>query len=249
MPGNPLDGLMAPDLGAQWQNAIMSGMEFARQTKARSALAAYAQNPSMESAAGVIQHDPIMGLNLRRDEEARMAAEQRAQAQQAGAQREQAMKMAQLLDTVTDEQSYQQARQTAEYLNFDLSRVPPNFDPQWVDMQKRIVSSFLEDGDDSLPTLAQELQAVGVDLRTPEGQEAMRRTIEGKYAGTYVDGQGQVRQRPIFNQQKPSPPPEAIEALRKGVGTPEQFDEAFGQGAAARVMGGGASNGTGGFPR
>lgn len=31
-------------------------------------------------------------------------------------------------------------------------------------------------------------------------------------------------------------PPEAIEALRRGEGTPEQFDEAFGPGASQRVM-------------
>lgn len=43
-------------------------------------------------------------------------------------------------------------------------------------------------------------------------------------------------------------PQEAIAALRSGAGTPEQFDEIFGEGAAARVMGGGAGNGTGNFP-
>lgn len=42
-------------------------------------------------------------------------------------------------------------------------------------------------------------------------------------------------------------PQEAADALKRGEGTAEQFDAIFGQGAAARVMGGGASNGAGGF--
>lgn len=43
------------------------------------------------------------------------------------------------------------------------------------------------------------------------------------------------------------PPAEAIEALRAGQGTPEQFDEIFGPGAAARVMGGAGGNASGNF--
>lgn len=38
-----------------------------------------------------------------------------------------------------------------------------------------------------------------------------------------------------------SPPAEAVAALQRGEGTPEQFDEMFGQGAAARALGGSAS--------
>lgn len=42
-----------------------------------------------------------------------------------------------------------------------------------------------------------------------------------------------------INSQQPSSniPPEAIEALRRGEGSPAQFDETFGAGSAARVMG------------
>lgn len=42
-----------------------------------------------------------------------------------------------------------------------------------------------------------------------------------------------------LNSQQPSSdiPPDAIEALRRGEGTPAQFDEMFGPGSAARVMG------------
>lgn len=42
-------------------------------------------------------------------------------------------------------------------------------------------------------------------------------------------------------------PPEAIDDLRNGRGTPEQFDDIFGAGSAARVLGGGGGNATGGF--
>lgn len=43
-------------------------------------------------------------------------------------------------------------------------------------------------------------------------------------------------------------PQEAIDALRKGEGTKEQFDAIFGTGAADRILGGGGGNATGGFP-
>jgi hypothetical protein len=43
-------------------------------------------------------------------------------------------------------------------------------------------------------------------------------------------------------------PKEAADALRRGEGTREQFDSIFGPGAADRVLGGGAGNGTGNFP-
>jgi hypothetical protein len=46
-----------------------------------------------------------------------------------------------------------------------------------------------------------------------------------------------------------SPPPEAIAELQADPSAAAEFDEAFGAGAAARVLGGGgAGNGTGGFP-
>lgn len=44
-------------------------------------------------------------------------------------------------------------------------------------------------------------------------------------------------------------PPEAAAALRRGEGTPEQFDAIFGPGASARIMGGGAGDSAGGFPQ
>lgn len=50
------------------------------------------------------------------------------------------------------------------------------------------------------------------------------------------------------NQPASSPPPEAIAELKSNPSTAGHFDEVFGQGAAARYLGGGASNGTGGFP-
>lgn len=44
-------------------------------------------------------------------------------------------------------------------------------------------------------------------------------------------------------------PQEAINALLSGEGTPEQFDEYFGAGAAEMILGGGGGNAAGNFPR
>jgi hypothetical protein len=65
--------------------------------------------------------------------------------------------------------------------------------------------------------------------------------------GTLVDTRNPQALQ-TFGREQAGIPQEAIEALKRGEGTPEQFDQMFGQGAAARAMGGTASNSGGGFP-
>ncbi len=69
--------------------------------------------------------------------------------------------------------------------------------------------------------------------------------------GQFIGNRASMIVQP-YGQSAPAaqqPPAEAIAELRANPGTAVQFDEIFGPGASARILGGGASNGTGGFPR
>lgn len=61
-------------------------------------------------------------------------AEQRAAQYKAAV--EQVGQTAQLLNGVTDEASYQRARAVAQQQGLDVSKVPPQYDPQWVQTMK-----------------------------------------------------------------------------------------------------------------
>jgi hypothetical protein len=130
------DGLLwdllakAPDPGQAFGQGFQGGQNTA-------ALNAYAQNPtSPESLAGLMRIDPQLGMraqefNDRRQDRAKQ--ERLAELQQ---NREQVGVMGNLLNTVKDEATYQQARQAAQGLGMDLSEVPPSFDPGWVGQAK-----------------------------------------------------------------------------------------------------------------
>jgi hypothetical protein len=109
-----------------------------------------------------------------------------------------------------------------------------------------------------LTTAEKQLIAAGIDPKSSEGQRILRNVaasggiiaVSGPKGTTYVQA-GDVAG---INGSSPPPPasttsiPAEAEAdLRAGRGTPAQFDRIFGEGAAARVLGGGSGNATGGF--
>lgn len=97
------------------------------------------------------------------------------------------------------------------------------------------------------------IQAAGIDLRSPEAQRILADvavkegiiTVTGPAGTTYIRASdlGGAGQRPAAQ----TIPQAAIDDLRSGVGTPEQFDSIFGKGKAAQYLGGGSGNTTGGF--
>lgn len=98
------------------------------------------------------------------------------------------------------------------------------------------------------------LRAAGIDPASADGQRILRNvassqgviSVTGPAGTTYVQaadvvlGGGGQRQGPAI-------PQEAIDALRSGKGTVEQFESVFGKGTARQYLGGGSGNATGGF--
>ena len=94
------------------------------------------------------------------------------------------------------------------------------------------------------------IQAAGIPLGSPQAQRILRNvaaeqgviTVTGPAGTTYIQASDLMAgggNTPI--------PQAAIDDLRSGVGTPEQFDSIFGKGKAAQYLGGGSGNTTGGF--
>lgn len=99
------------------------------------------------------------------------------------------------------------------------------------------------------------LRAAGIDPASPDGQRILRNvassqgviSVTGPAGTTYVQAADVV----LGGGGKPPAaqtiPQEAIDALRAGKGTVEQFESVFGKGTAAQYLGGGSGNATGGF--
>lgn len=100
------------------------------------------------------------------------------------------------------------------------------------------------------------IQATGTPLDSPEAQRILRNvaasqgviTVTGPAGTTYIQASDLVfggGQRPAAQ----TIPQQAIDDLRSGKGTVNQFEGIFGKGTAAQYVGGGSGNTTGGFRR
>ncbi len=140
----------------------------------------------------------------------------------------------------------------------------PDLTDQGLDGYIRYGHSVLEGTDpQDEPSVIRTLRAIGVDPQSAQGQDIVTRSLAApRYLpngdGSFtVAGGGGMPPGPspaapaVPGQRAPQaagPPAEAVQALRSGQGTPAQFDEIFGTGAAARVMGGAPSQGGATFP-
>lgn len=156
-----------------------------------------------------------------------------------------------LLTHATDETTYQQAKAAAERYGIDVSQAPPNFDPAWVQQQHQLVQAVQDPAKrDALSTAGKVAADMGLQPGTPEYTQAVHDIWVAGESKPYTGGRGETR---LFIPKvggvgqaaaPQEPPSEAIAELRQDPAAAAEFDEAFGAGAAARVLGQG-----GGGPR
>jgi hypothetical protein len=135
-------------------------------------------------------------IALRERQEDRLAQQQQneqAKAQQ-GERRANMGDVAKLFDGVTPE-NYGQRVALAQQMGVDVSGVPQQFDPAWIQQQQNVLRFFNDQGEQGISGIARELVDAGFQPGTDEFNQAMRGVIQNKYASEYVDEAGNTRRR------------------------------------------------------
>lgn len=265
---NPLAQLQPVDLAGTTQNALLRGLQVGDAMRQR-------KQQEMQSQAMDNAYRGAMSGNanaftelanvpgMAKDAYGMQQAQRTAQTQQADADRMRLGKVADLLDNSTDEPSYQRNLAVARQLGLPVDSAPANFDPEFIQTQSAIAKAVLNN-DPELPLIAQEAIAAGLQPGTPQFQAEIGRILKSKYSTSttvsYQPGRGAVAYDRASGGITPlivpggrasgavgGIPAEAIADLRSNPASAAQFDEIFGQGAAAQALGGGGSNVTSGF--
>lgn len=187
----------------------------------------------------IARHNPQLFMQLQQRQAQAEEATRKRQQEQVAAQRTRLTETAKLFEGVTPE-NYGQRLAVAQQLGIDTSGAPQTYDSTWVQQNAQIMR-FAADNPDKLPMIAQEFQAAGIDLNTPQGKQALLNAIAGKYGTDYADESGNIRRRAAFDPKsfaQPNIPDGAIAELKANPATAAQFDEIFGPGASSRVLGG-----------
>lgn len=252
-----------------FQLGVRLGDRVATTDRARSldnALASYAKDPNQQNLSMVIDRDPRMGMQLQAQQQ-KSAAEQRrreliplaakgdenALLELWGADPDVAMKL--------DDHSKKKAVDGIKYISgaaFQIVQLPPEQRPAAWD-------AYIDQAVGQYPGLAQykgkySPEALNSIVSQAGQMPEFQKFQQPRYVPLGEQGAiGLQYGRPIpggptvnpATQQKapaaPPPPKEAIEDLRRNPKSAAQFDEIFGQGAAAKALGGASSNASGGF--
>ncbi len=124
--------------------------------------------------------DMLRQRGERRDQMNALAQRQAAADQRAAQEQKRADLpfVGRLLNSVTDENSYQQARGIAQQYGIDLSNAPQNFDPNWIEQQKLTIQSLADPKkQEALTNIAKELVDAGYQYGSPDFNTMLRQRI------------------------------------------------------------------------
>lgn len=117
--------------------------------------------------ATIARYKPELIPQIQKQQQDAEAKRFELQTKQREAIRTGAVETAKLLEPVTDEASYQQARQVAARLGMNVSNIPPNYDPAWVQEQK-LITRFMAEKPEALSTFGKIAADEGKQPGTPE---------------------------------------------------------------------------------
>lgn len=136
-------------------------------------------------------------------------------------------KVGQLLDGVSDEATYQQTLSMAQQNGIDISRVPKNYDPQWVEGQKSFIKKLQDPkAQEALSTAGKIAVDMGFKPGTPEHAQKTIEVWQASEAKPYVVG-GETRlYRPSLSGGGASSAPKIIPTRPAGKTDADLFREA-----------------------
>lgn len=161
--------------GGGFQNALAQGIQMGqmagqarREREVQNALAQFdPSNP--DTLKPVMQADARIGMQLRGQMQQAQAAQAQAEAEAAKARRADLPMLTRLLETATDEASYQRNLGVARQYGIDTSTLPQNFAPAWRDEQLATMKLLsTPEGREALSTAGKIAADMGLQPGTPE---------------------------------------------------------------------------------
>jgi hypothetical protein len=158
-----------------------------REDQYRGAATVYAKDPSEQNLNALMpfaEPQQVMQIAQQRQQAARKSQEQR---------RADLPLLTRLVETSTDEASYQRNRAVAQEYGIDTSTLPPQFDPAWRD-QQLVTLKALQDPSkaEALSTAGKQAIDMGYKPGTPEFNQAVREIWQAGESKPYVVG-GETR--------------------------------------------------------
>ena len=176
------DGVGNPPMPTQWGGN--GGGIVPTETQKSESQAAYERLARINPRLAMQAQDRVASQEAARAK----AMQEQAQNGFAGLQ-----KVGQLLDGVSDEATYQQTLSMAQQNGIDISRVPKNYDPQWVEGQKSFIKKLQDPkAQEALSTAGKIAVDMGFKPGTPEHAQKTIEVWQASEAKPYVVG-GETR--------------------------------------------------------
>jgi hypothetical protein len=224
-------GLQQGNAGDAFAQAFQQGQVNNRQNAARNAMAALVQNPNDPQAlAALARADPQTAMEFRKNQlevtKAHLAEHQ-----------DSILKGAEIIREFNpkDQSSYTQALAAAQRAGIDISQVPQQFNPEYVQGIVHLADALHPQASDNLKFITPQPGggAYGYDPRTGAVSTIIQPNDGTAPAGSPVSA---------------GPSPQAIDYLRSNPHLSSQFDQKYGVGASAKILGGQAATPPATFP-
>lgn len=190
MPGPQNNALAYFQFGNQLGSQVRERQELrdkqAKEEAGRKSLADYAVNPTDQGFAAAVQYDPRSAIAMR-------GSAQEQQQKQTEQRRADLPLIGRLLDHAQDETSYQQARTVASQYGIDVSQLPANYDPAWVNQQRMTIKALSDPkAQEALSAAGKIAMDMGFKPGTPEFNAKVGEIWTASEAKPYVVG-GETR--------------------------------------------------------